>query len=68
VVQACNLERDLAVLPQGENTAIGERGINLSGLSVILNIYCIFTFNPFQGGQKVNNELLTSFTTIHFRI
>ncbi|KAF8815566.1 multidrug resistance-associated ABC transporter [Phlegmacium glaucopus] len=31
VVQACNLEHDLAVLPQGENTAIGEKGINLSG-------------------------------------
>ena len=34
MVRACNLEHDLTVLPQGENTEIGEKGINLSGLSV----------------------------------
>ncbi|PPQ81309.1 hypothetical protein CVT26_015196, partial [Gymnopilus dilepis] len=31
VIQACSLEHDLEILPQGENTEIGEKGINLSG-------------------------------------
>jgi hypothetical protein len=39
VVKACSLEHDLTVLPQGESTEIGEKGINLSGLSVIPDIY-----------------------------
>ncbi|KAJ7607370.1 multidrug resistance-associated ABC transporter [Roridomyces roridus] len=31
VIKACSLEHDLEVLPHGEDTEIGERGINLSG-------------------------------------
>ncbi|KAJ3098441.1 hypothetical protein HDU96_011094, partial [Phlyctochytrium bullatum] len=31
VIQACALESDLRVLPDGDQTSIGERGINLSG-------------------------------------
>ncbi|XP_025100027.1 multidrug resistance-associated protein 1-like [Pomacea canaliculata] len=31
VLRACALERDLAILPAGDMTEIGERGINLSG-------------------------------------
>ncbi|KAK7050453.1 oligomycin resistance ATP-dependent permease YOR1 [Favolaschia claudopus] len=31
IIQACNLEHDLEVLPHGEETEIGEKGINLSG-------------------------------------
>jgi ATP-binding cassette subfamily C (CFTR/MRP) protein 1 len=31
VIRACSLEQDLAVLPQGEHTEIGEKGITLSG-------------------------------------
>lgn len=31
VVHACALERDLQLLPYGDNTVIGERGISLSG-------------------------------------
>ena len=42
MVKACSLEHDLTVLPQGEDTEIGEKGINLSGLSVIHDIYRIF--------------------------
>jgi ABC-type bacteriocin/lantibiotic exporter with double-glycine peptidase domain len=28
---ACQLERDLEILPAGDTTEIGEKGINLSG-------------------------------------
>lgn len=28
---ACSLESDLLLLPQGDQTEIGERGVNLSG-------------------------------------
>ncbi|KAF7792645.1 hypothetical protein EIP86_003742 [Pleurotus ostreatoroseus] len=31
IVQSCSLERDLEMLPQGQYTEIGEKGINLSG-------------------------------------
>ncbi|KAG6865425.1 hypothetical protein C0991_002663 [Blastosporella zonata] len=31
IIRACNLEHDLEMLPHGENTEIGEKGINLSG-------------------------------------
>ncbi|KAJ7589468.1 multidrug resistance-associated ABC transporter [Mycena floridula] len=31
VIKACSLEHDLDVLPHGEDTEIGEKGINLSG-------------------------------------
>jgi hypothetical protein len=31
VIQACSLEHDLDMLPHGEHTEIGEKGINLSG-------------------------------------
>ena len=30
-IKACQLERDLAILPAGDRTEIGEKGINLSG-------------------------------------
>jgi ATP-binding cassette subfamily C (CFTR/MRP) protein 1 len=30
-IRVCSLEHDLEILPNGENTEIGERGINLSG-------------------------------------
>lgn len=30
-VSACQLERDIEILPQGDNTEIGERGVSLSG-------------------------------------
>jgi len=30
-VMACQLERDLEILPAGDTTEIGEKGINLSG-------------------------------------
>lgn len=31
VVRACALERDLEILPDGQETFVGERGISLSG-------------------------------------
>ena len=31
VIRACALEADLAMLPAGDETEIGERGLNLSG-------------------------------------
>jgi len=31
VIRACNLDHDLDVLPNGEHTELGEKGINLSG-------------------------------------
>jgi ABC-type protease/lipase transport system fused ATPase/permease subunit len=36
VIRACSLEHDLKVLPNGEETEIGEKGINLSGASTII--------------------------------
>jgi ATP-binding cassette, subfamily C (CFTR/MRP), member 1 len=32
IIRACCLERDLEMLPNGEYTEIGEKGINLSGM------------------------------------
>ena len=31
VLEACSLKKDLEILPFGDQTVIGERGINLSG-------------------------------------
>lgn len=31
VIEACSLKPDIAILPGGDLTEIGERGINLSG-------------------------------------
>ena len=31
VISMCELERDLEILPSGDLTEIGEKGINLSG-------------------------------------
>lgn len=31
IIEACCLEHDLEMLPQGRDTEIGEKGINLSG-------------------------------------
>lgn len=33
-MHACSLEQDLAILPEGADTEIGEKGINLSGKSL----------------------------------
>ena len=58
MVKACSLEHDLTVLPQGENTEIGEKGINLSGLSChsryLFNIHFLYV----PGGQKVYKNMI----------
>jgi hypothetical protein len=36
VIRACSLEHDLEMLPNGEETEIGEKGINLSGEPFLL--------------------------------
>lgn len=36
IIRACSLEHDLEMLPQGEYTEIGEKGINLSGTVFII--------------------------------
>jgi hypothetical protein len=46
------LEHDLEMLPNGEETAIGEKGINLSGIS-LLYIFRYFANASLIGGQKV---------------
>ena len=40
IIKACCLERDLEMLPHGEFTEIGEKGINLSG--VYYSLACAF--------------------------
>lgn len=49
------------MLPNGEETTIGEKGINLSGVFPYLHYIC-FTDICIIGGQKVlNNELCQYF-------
>ena len=40
VIRACSLEQDLEVLPNGDETEIGEKGINLSGALTIFVLSC----------------------------
>jgi hypothetical protein len=35
IVEACSLQQDIDMLPDGDATEIGEKGINLSGTSMI---------------------------------
>ena len=46
VIDACALKSDLKILPGGDSTEIGEKGINLSGgqkqrVSLARYVYCI---------------------------
>ena len=45
VVKACCLEHDLEMLPNGEDTEIGEKGINLSGKCPESHV-SVFVANP----------------------
>ena len=54
IVKACSLERDLEMLPYGEKTEIGEKGINLSGKSLVSCLRLVAHSLAFlAGGQKV---------------
>ncbi|XP_038663729.1 ATP-binding cassette sub-family C member 8 isoform X4 [Scyliorhinus canicula] len=57
VIEACSLQPDIDILPQGDQTQIGERGINLSGgqrqrISVARSLYqrtnVVFLDDPFS--------------------
>jgi ABC-type multidrug transport system fused ATPase/permease subunit len=53
IIRACNLEHDLEMLPNGEQTEIGEKGINLSGTrkSVLENAHFL-TCSAIQVAKK----------------
>jgi hypothetical protein len=55
IINACSLKHDLQMLPNGEMTEIGEKGINLSGMSFIplTNIMNLTSSVRVIGGQKV---------------
>jgi len=36
IIQACSLEHDLEMLPNGEMTEIGEKGINLRCVDILV--------------------------------
>ena len=42
IIRACSLEHDLDMLPNREQTEIGEKGINLSGVSSQCSCHPIF--------------------------
>ena len=48
IIDACALRSDISILPGGDQTEIGEKGINLSGgqkqrVSVWLELTCFYT-------------------------
>ena len=47
IIKACCLEHDLEMLPNGEDTEIGEKGINLSGgsLHIVQHVRIMLTYN-----------------------
>lgn len=53
VVHACSLVHDLEMLPHGDLTEIGEKGINLSGESTSLSSCLNLSDTMRAGGQKV---------------
>lgn len=69
VITACALVDDLAALPAGDATELGERGINLSGScgierllpSLCCKVDCCMQVSSFQG-PKTPDQLLASFT------
>ena len=58
VVEACALLDDLAILPAGDKTEIGERGINLSGGQKVRNAYC-FCCTYFILKEEIYSQLFT---------
>ena len=65
MIRACSLEHDLEVLPNGENTEIGEKGINLSGALtislIILDQKASSTLICFKAVKKYQNDHRLSF-------
>jgi hypothetical protein len=53
VLDVCSLRQDMAILPAGDLTEIGERGINISGFVE----YSILSNRQFCRGQKARCAL-----------
>ncbi len=53
IIKACCLEHDLEMLPNGEDTEIGEKGINLSGAYEYGHSIAPYSNSGNVGGQKV---------------
>lgn len=56
VIRVCSLEHDLEVLPHGEQTEIGEKGINLSGGQKVrpLPLTTIHELQPYSCQARVS--------------
>jgi len=62
VISACALEADLILLPGGDRTEIGERGINLSGGQKQV---CVWPVSPLSADHAPASFSVHAFNTTH---